>query len=209
MKKFADHLINLRQYKDELEAFRRLLEDKAELSEKDDILPFFKEHKQLSSQIATIIPKIFLPAKIAFEFDLFGDFKVDIAVGDPHTNTFCFIEFEDGRKESLFVANGKKYKEEFSPRLEHGFSQMIDWFFKLDDLKRSHSLEERFDKNEIHYDGLLIIGRDQYMNAAQKKRLEWRMNNVILNSKRIHCYTFDEIYAYLKRKLDYVWSVSD
>jgi len=60
-----------------------------------------------------------------------------VAVGDPKNFTYCFIEFEDAKKESLFVNKGKKYKLEFTSHLEHGISQIIDWFYKFDGLQNS------------------------------------------------------------------------
>lgn len=202
MKALDTHIFDLAKYETELSEFKALLDSKDELSEKYDILPFFKTRRQLSSQIATIYPKIISTEKIAFEFDIFGDFASDLTIGDMNTNTFCFIEFEDARAESIFVIQGKKYKAEFSPRLEHCFSQLIDWFYKIDGMQNSDDLEERFGKNKINYEGLLIIERSKYLDVSKKKRLEWRADNVILNSKRIHCFTFDELYFTLKQKLD-------
>lgn len=69
-------------------------------------------------------------------------------------------------------------------------------------MQNSDDLEERFGKNKINYEGLLIIGRSKYLDVSKKKRLEWRADNLILNSKRIHCFTFDELYFTLKQKLD-------
>jgi hypothetical protein len=202
MKELDNHIFDLAKYEVELEEFRLLLESKDELSEKGDILPFFNIRRQLSSQIATIFPKIISTERIAFEFDIFGDFASDLTVGDNKTNTYCFIEFEDAREQSIFLKVGKKYKHEFSPRLEHGFSQLIDWFFKIDDMQKSNALEERFGKNTINYEGLLIIGRNKYLDISKRKRLEWRTENLVLNSKKIYIFTFDELYQTLKDKID-------
>ena len=149
MKELISHTFNFAAYEKELSEFKDLLDKNPELREKEDILPFFKARPNLSTQIATIIPQMVTNEKLAYEFDIFGDFASDIAVGDINSNTFCFIEFEDARTESIFVKNGKKYKQEFSSRLEHGFSQIIDWFYKIDGLQNSDDLEERFGKNKI------------------------------------------------------------
>jgi len=201
MKKFIDHTFDFGVYERELSEFKLLLDNNAELSEKDDILPFFKARPNLSSQIATLIPHMVKNEKIAFEFDIYGDFASDIAVGDLSSNTFCFIEFEDAKPESIFVQNGKKYKLEFSSRLEHGFSQIIDWFYKLDGLQNTDDLEERFGKNKIEYEGILIIGRDKFLNESLKKRLNWRAKKTVVNSKHLYCYTFDELHDILDEKI--------
>ena len=100
------------------------------------------------------------------------------------------------------MKNGKKYKLEFSPRLEHGFSQIIDWFYKLDGLQNTDDFEERFGKNKIEYEAILIIGRNQFLDTSLKKRLDWRAKRTVVNSKHLYCYTFDEIYNILANKIE-------
>lgn len=202
MKKFINHTFDFSAYERELKEFKALLDSKTELSEQTDILPFFKKCPNLSTQIATLIPSMVSNDQLAFEFDVFGDYASDIAVGDLNSNTFCFIEFEDAKKESVFVKNGKKYKLEFSPRLEHGFSQIIDWFYKLDGLQNTDDFEERFGKNKIEYEAILIIGRNQFLDTSLKKRLDWRAKRTVVNSKHLYCYTFDEIYNILANKIE-------
>ena len=65
MKKFTDHTFDFEVYERELSEFKALLDSKAELSERDDILPFFKARPNLSSQIATLIPHMVNNEKIA------------------------------------------------------------------------------------------------------------------------------------------------
>jgi hypothetical protein len=202
MKEFINHILNFSDYEKELREFKSFLDSKSELDEQKDILPFFKDRHNLSSQIATIIPCMVSNNKLAFEYNIFGDFASDIAVGDTNSNTFCFIEFEDAKEQSIFVKNGKKYKLEFSTRLEHGFSQIIDWFYKLDGLQNTDDFEERFGKNKIEYEGILIIGRDKFLDASLKKRLDWRARRTVVNSKHLYCYTFDEIYNILINKIE-------
>lgn len=204
MKNFIDHKFNFLDYERELNEFKNLLDSKKELDEESDILPFFKARKNLSTQIATLITPMVVNEKIAFEFDLFGDFASDIAVGDLNSNTYCFIEFEDAKANSIFVKKGKKYKLEFSPRLEHGISQIVDWFYKLDGLQNTDDFEERFGKNKIKYEGILVIGRDRFLDTSLKKRFDWRTSNTVINSKHINCYTFDELYDLLASKITYM-----
>ena len=44
--------------------------------------------------------KIIRPDRIAFEYDIFGDFKSDLVVGYSVTHSYCFIEFEDATANS-------------------------------------------------------------------------------------------------------------
>ena len=204
MKQFEPLAYDFEAYKRELIEYKALLSNKNELKEREDILPFFNTHPHLASQIATIHSSIVSTEKIAYEFDVFGDFKCDLAVGEPHTHSYCFIEFEDATKDSIFVSNGKKYKSEFSSRLEHGFSQVVDWFYKLEGLQNTLDMNERFGSYQIHYEGLLIIGRDQFINDAEMKRLKWRVNNTVINSKHIYCYTYDQLYYFFDKRLNYL-----
>jgi Domain of unknown function (DUF4263) len=207
MKAFEKHTFDLKTYAQELQEFKDLLDNNVELSEKKDILPFFKQRRELSCQIATLHPQIIRTERIAYEFDVFGDFKSDLVIGDSKSNTYCFIEFEDAKKDSIFVNKSTKYKPEFSPRLEHGLSQIIDWFYKIDGLQNTDDMEERFGENKINYGGILVIGRSAFLTPATKKRFEWRSQFVLINSRSVLCYTFDELYDALNDKFQFVRSI--
>jgi len=201
MKAFKSHNFDFTIYQKELLELKDLLNSKEELSENNEILPFFRTRPKLSTQIATLLPRLTKTDRFAFEFDLFGDFVADLAIGDTHSNTFCFIEFENAKEESIFK-KVKKYKPEFSPTFEHGLSQIIDWFYKIDGLQNTDDLEERFGKNKIEYEGILIIGRDRFLDASLKKRLDWRTRKTVVNSKHIYSYTFDELYLILEQRIE-------
>ncbi len=62
----------------------------------------------------------------ASEFDIFGDHVADLAVGDTTRHQYCLIEFEDACESSIF-RKASKATPEWAPRLEHGFSQLLDW----------------------------------------------------------------------------------
>src|SRR5207245_2833210 len=85
---------------------------------------------------------------------------------------------------------GKKTTREWSPRFDHGYSQIIDWFYKLADRTNSDEFEARFGKKSISFTGSLIIGRSQYLDAGERLRLEWRREHVVVHSRKIQCVTF-------------------
>ena len=199
-KVFTDIMLDVDLFEKEINDFHDLLESKEELSEKYEILPFFREREVLSSQIAAVFPELNVPNKIAFEFDIFGDFACDLAVGNSDNNAYCLIEFEDARKNSLFQEE-TKYKPSYGKRLEHGYSQIIDWFCKLDGLQRSQDMIDRYNASTVDFYGILIIGRNKFLDSTLTRRLEWRSKNIVVNSKRIYIYTFDEVLANLKEKL--------
>lgn len=200
-KVFSDITLDVEQFEREIAEFEVLLNSKVDLSEKDDILPFFRAHEILASQIGSVIPQLNPPDKIAFEFDIFGDFASDLTVGNSSKNIYCFIEFEDARKNSLFL-DETKYKPSFGRRLEHGYSQIIDWFCKLEGLQRSQDMIDRFNNHTIDFYGFLIIGRSSYLDSTLKSRLDWRSKKVSVDSKKIFTYTFDELLYEMKETLN-------
>lgn len=202
MKKFIPLEFEPRVCRSQLAELQQLLQSKQSLSERDDILPFFRERHHLSAFVASYHPQINRFDRIAFEYDLFGDFTADLVVGDSVKKSYCFVEFENANSKSIFVAKSGKSSPEWSPRFEKGFSQIIDWFWKLDDLEKTDDFENRFNGRSIDYMGLLIIGRNEHLESREKKRLVWRQQNLIVNSKHIYCIIFDDLYDDLSFRLD-------
>ena len=64
-----------------------------------------------------------------------------------------FVELEDAGPRSLFVKHGDKSTREWSPRFDHGYSQVVDWFHKLQDMTHTATMEARFGKRAIDYTG--------------------------------------------------------
>lgn len=177
----------------QLAEFQQLLQSKPSLSERGEILPFFRNREHLSAFVASYHPKINRFDKLAFEYDLFGDFTCDLVVGDSIKKSYCFVEFEDAAPNSIFVSKPGKDTPEWAPRFEKGFSQIVDWFGKLDDLEKTDAFEDRFNSRTLDYMGLLIIGRNEYLEPREQKRLKWRQQKLLVNSKHIYCMTFDEL----------------
>ena len=200
MKEFNAHTTDFIAYKKELSEFKQLLDNNAELSESKQILPFFRQRPNLSSRIATLLNKFVTVDRLPYEFDIFGDFTSDMAIGDSTRNNHCFIEFEDAREDSIFIKKGKKYTHEFSPRFEHGFSQIIDCIYKLDDLRYSASFEARFGSRTIEYDCILILGRNHFLTDPLSQRVRWRNENTVIHSKHVYCYTLDDVYNILSQR---------
>jgi hypothetical protein len=174
-----------------VDAFERLLTSKDELREREDVLPFFRQHEQLAVLMGMFNSRISWVDRIAWEFDIFGDFACDLAVGEKDRGAYCLIEFEDAASNSVFQKQGEKATREWGKRFDHGYSQAIDWAHKLDDLKRTNSMLARFDQHEITYEMVLIAGRDKHLDAGEKRRLDWRSDNVLVGNKKVLCMTFD------------------
>jgi hypothetical protein len=193
MSQLTNLKFDLKQFNKELQEFHTLLSSQRELSERSEILPFFKARPFLSlgiSWLGNVLPEIY-----AHEFNLWGKFQSDLVVGSTSKRHFFFVEFEDATKDSIFKKINQKSTSEFSRRFEHGYSQIIDWFYLLNDVSKTRQFETAFGHNSIKYDGILVVGRSHFLNEKydETQRLSWRMNHVIVNSKKVLCYTYDEL----------------
>ena len=180
MKKLEHFTFDIVQCKKELKLFNQLLLTQS-LDERKDILPFFKKNKHLAAFIGSYIADINTFDRLAFEFPIYGDFVSDYVVGDSKSKNYCFIEFEDANKDSIFKKLKNKNNSEWSSRFEHGFSQIIDWFWKLSDMKKTDDFRNKYGIGHIRYFGLLIIGRDSYLTSEEVERLKWRLENIVVD----------------------------
>jgi len=202
MKEFETIDFDIEKCRIELSEFGTLLTSRPILKERDDILPFFKARKQLSSLIGVYHPGVMVVDRIAHELPLFGDFSCDLVVGDFRNSSFLFVEFENAEPESIFVKKGLKTTPEWSPRLEHGFSQIVDWFFKLRDQNSTTEFENRFGSRELNVMGLLILGRREELSLREMRRMKWRETHVIVDSKTVYFRTFDDLFDQLTVRID-------
>lgn len=186
------------QFEKELNAFDVLVKSETDLSETTDIQPFFKKSKHLSAYMGTIFPEIGPATEITFEYPFFGDFKADLLLGNKAAKKFCVVEFEDGCQDSIFKKQPKRGNPEWSARFEHGFSQLTDWFYNLDDFKGTKGFAKTFGDGHIRFFGLVIIGRSASLDAAKRSRLDWRTEKVLIDSHPVTCLTFDDLHASLR-----------
>ena len=184
----------------ELVAFEGLLAGKAELGERADVLPFFRAHPQLTAFIGSYHPNLITPDRLGLEVPLFGMFQADAIVGDRARNAYCLIEFEDGRAGSVFVRRGRRISD-WAPRFEHGFSQIVDWLWLLDDQGQTATAEDFFGTRHPDVYTLLVIGRDRELSAIERRRLAWRGRHVLVDSQHMRCCTFDQLAADLRSRL--------
>lgn len=203
MKDFADVVFNPAKCLRELTAFGKLLHSRRNLSEREDILPFFKTRRQLSAFIGTFAPNIGPATQLAYEFPFLGDFAADLVLGNRDRGEYCVVELEDGRPNSIFAKVGRKSTREWSRRFDHGFSQLVDWFFHLDDLKKTSRFAKDFGHGHVKFFGLLVIGRSAGLSVSDRERLKWRTEKVRVDSHSIDSLTFDELYEYLRRRMSF------
>lgn len=183
---------DLAQCRAGLDELDELLLRNPELNENRQILPFFRQRPHLSALLGSYHSNVRIYDRIAFELRLFGDFIADLVVGDSVRQSFCFIEFEEGRQSSIFKMGARRTLE-WAPRFDHGASQIIDWFWKLDNQRRTVDFERLFGAPSIQASGLVVVGRDSGVTAGDRLRLEWRREKVAVNSLQLYCCTFDEL----------------
>ncbi len=199
--KFVKVTFNLARCKKEVDELGKLLRSKAELSEKNDILPFFKSRDQLCAFIGTFGADIGPAPEIAREFSFLGSFSADLLVGNRDNKEYLAVEFEDGRKNSIFKAVGRS-NTEWSQRFEHGYSQLIDWFATLDDYQKTDEFRKQYGSGHITFSGMLIAGRNSGVSDDDRIRLDWRADKVLVDSHVINCITFDDLHRALERRLE-------
>lgn len=203
MKVFREMVYDPKKTRKELKEFGQLLKQKASLTERDDLQPFFKSRAQLSSFIGTYGPNIGPAPQLAYEFPFFGDFAADIIVGSRKAREYLVIELEDGQPNSVFAKLPGKATKEWSRRFDHGFSQLVDWFYHLDDFKKATNFKSHFGTGHIKFVGLLIVGRDTELTESDRERLEWRTEKVKVDSHTIDCMTFDDLHRYLQLRIGF------
>jgi hypothetical protein len=209
MKEFLQIRFDPVQCRQELDALRDLLAAKQELEENADIKPFFESHQQLAAFLGCYAWSQTRFGLLAYQNQLFGDFVCDLVVGDPVQSIFVFVEWEDALPGSLFRRQGQKATPEWSPRLERGFSQIVDWFCKLHDMARTDDFEARFGVRDFYCVGLLVAGRDSELaHPRERRRWDWRSQKVLVNGLPVLCVTYDQLCQYLTGKLSWFFPQS-
>ena len=197
MKHFDTLVFDQTTYERELAELEQFLNQTTALHEQADILPFFRDRRHLSARIASLAYYSNQVDRVAYEYDLFGDYVCDLVIGSSQTNDYCFVEFENATSDSIFIKKKGRYESYYTCRFEQGYSQIADWFYQLNDVSESQ-MTKRFDSARINYYGILIIGRSGFLSDNEKKRLIWRRRNFVVSSQHIMIYTFDELLSLLK-----------
>jgi len=202
MKTFEAISLDLATVSKELDELEVLLAAGTALNERAEIMPFFSSRKQLSAAIGYFGSVIELPDRFAFELDLFGDFTCDLASGDSTKNAYILVEFENALSNSIFLrlAKGKTMKR-WSRDFEHGFSQLVDWAWRLSGEGPSDAFNRIFGARHASIRLLLIAGRENGLSSNDLTRLEWRAENISLGAFRMLCLTFDGVLNSLRRRL--------
>ncbi len=195
-------IFNPDRFRQELDDLEALLNSKAELTETDDIQPFFKKCEHLTAYLGTFALNIAVATELCFEYEFFGDFKADVVLGSKQEKEFCVVEFEEGGQDSVFKKQPRRKNPEWSARFEHAFSQLTDWFYNLHDFKSTNGFANSFGTGHVNFTGLIVIGRSAGLDDAKRNRMRWRTDRVLIDTHKINCITFDDLHAALKNKFN-------
>jgi hypothetical protein len=128
---------------------------------------------------------------ISTEFNLFNEFYADMVIQSVDRKSVLLVELEPGTKHALFK---KRPKREWGAAFEHGYSQVVDWLYRISDISRSDRFRTTFSTSEtIEFQGLIIIGRSCYTDAGDALRLDWRKRKSVIDSQHFGCATYDDI----------------
>jgi hypothetical protein len=202
---FEPITVNFTELSAELNDFKVFLNSATTLKERDQIAPFFKQKKQLVAALGLTSSAIEMPDRVSTELSLFGDFSCDAASGDSVSKAFLLIEFEDATERSVLGNAAPGKVKPWSPRFEHGFSQLVDWAWRLTtENHNSASFRRIFGMNDPTIHLLLIAGRDADLTSDEQARIRWRANSMNLGAYRMSCLTFDGALNTLQRRLQLV-----
>ncbi len=131
------------------------------------------------------------PDLYKFEFAIKGLFRADFVVGNHKSRKFVLVEFEDGMDDSLFKGGTAQYRY-WSPRLEHGFGQIIDWAWA----KHSHPTDAVFTNSfngRVSDDCYVVIcARSPRPGSLEEQRFDFR-RSLKLQGITFQLYTYDDM----------------
>lgn len=193
MKALTAHTFKSTDARTQWNEFDLLLKSKPTLSEQKDVLPFFKRRKDLSLLICNYFPNIKFHDRYAHEFQIYGDFVADLVVGDSASKHYLLVEFEDGNPNSVFRRKGAKATPDWSPRFEGAYSQLVDWLWKLEDMRSTAHFQSAFGSRRATFQGLIVIGKNMALTDQEIDRLKWRTTRTRVDSNTIECVSFEEL----------------
>ena len=135
------------------------------------------------------------------EFDLGGQFRADLLVADKAHAQFLLVEFEDATRTSVFRTVKARATSEWGPRFEHGFSQVIDWLCFLAGQRDTPQFRAAFGDGEARFEYLVVVGRDSFLTEDERRRMRWRGDRVVVDSRIVRCLTFDQLLLDMERTM--------
>lgn len=145
------------------------------------------------------------PDLFAEELGILGTFRADYMVGNSKHGEYLLIEMEPA-EDVAFKKNGKKSRREWGARLEHGFSQIVDWLWLMSTLLPSQQVVKSMFPNLQRFTGLLLIGRRDDMSEEELARLKWRSLKTKIADSAVLIFTYDDLISFIEEELEYIKS---
>jgi hypothetical protein len=193
VKNLQPHTLDPKHCRIEWKDLAALLASNSVLSETKHVLPFFKNRHNLSLLICSYFPKIKAPDRLAHEYEIYGDFVADLIVGDSSVHHYLLVEFENGAADSVFKQKGKKSTPDWAPRFEGAYSQLVDWLWKLEDMRSTADFVNTFGSRHATFQGLIVIGKDMNLSQQEQDRLKWRLDRTMIDSNAVSSVSFNEL----------------
>lgn len=84
---------------------------------------------------------------------------------------------------------------EWSPRVEHAFSQVSDWTWAKS--HRDPLYHNIFGVQQMSETYLIVCGRERFLtDPLERERLAWRDDKTSVSSCKINFWTYDDLYTY-------------
>jgi hypothetical protein len=142
-----------------------------------------------------------VPNLIKFELQMKGIFRTDLVLGNDGRREFAFIEFEDAETNSIFK-NGTKQYRYWAPRIEHGFSQVVDWAWVKSDHPNDSVLVSGFGGPIKATAYAVVCGRSASLkDDVERKRFSHRRSVMKVEGHPALVLTYDEMVGYMEDAL--------
>lgn len=182
---------NLADADRQLNSFRDWLHDETFVGEAE-IVAQIKQRPHMACLLASTLG-LEAPDLIRFELALKGMFRTDLVLGNHGTRRFGLIEFEDATEHSIFKKGAAQYRQ-WAPRIEHGFSQIVDWAWVRQDHPNDTVLVNGFGGPISTSCYAVICGRDDSLrDDVERKRFAHRRSSLKIEGHPALVMTYDEM----------------
>ncbi len=81
------------------------------------------------------------------------------------------------------------------------FRRLLIGFGSLTTNPRRASSATASAPEDARFSALLVIGRSAFLPQRERQRLNWRLDRILINSNKVSCLTFDDLYLDLRDQL--------
>ena len=78
-------------------------------------------------------------------------------------------------------------------RFEGPYSQLVDWLWKLEDMRSTADFTNTCGSHRATFHGLIVIGKDMALSKQEEDRLRWRLDRTLIDSNAVSSVSFNEL----------------